>query len=36
MLKRESLMKMAKVKGEWCVSIYLPLGQADLQKNGLV
>lgn len=33
MLKRESLMKMAKVRGEWCVSIFLPLGQADSQKN---
>ncbi|HRH44444.1 MAG TPA: hypothetical protein PKY82_22605 [Pyrinomonadaceae bacterium] len=33
MLKKENLLKMAEVRDEWCVSIYLPINQADSHQN---
>ena len=33
MLKKNTLIKMGEIKGEWCVSIYLPIGSHDSQEN---
>jgi len=33
MLKNDSLLKMAEVRGEWCVSLYMPLGDTNTIKK---
>lgn len=33
MLKKESLLKMAEVRDKWCVSLYMPINQIEVQKN---
>lgn len=33
MLKKENLMKMAETRGEWCVSVYMPLGDTNTGKK---
>lgn len=33
MLKKESLLKMAEVREEWCVSMYMPINQVEPNKN---
>lgn len=33
MIKNDSLLKMAEVRGEWCVSVYMPLGDTHTIKK---
>jgi hypothetical protein len=33
MLKKESILRLAEVRSRWCVSMYLPVTRAELQKN---
>ncbi len=33
MLKRENLLRMAETKGEWCVSMYMPISGIEPEKN---
>jgi hypothetical protein len=33
MLKNDSLLRMAEIRSEWCVSIYLPLGDTNTSKK---
>jgi hypothetical protein len=33
MLKNEHLVRMGEVRDEWCVSIYMPIAQADAPEN---
>ena len=33
MLKRENLLRMAETKGEWCVSMYMPISRVEPEKN---
>lgn len=33
MLKRDSFLRMAEVREEWCVSVYMPIDRIDAPKN---
>lgn len=33
MLKKENLMRMAEMRGEWCVSVYMPLSDMEAKKK---
>jgi hypothetical protein len=33
MLKKENLMRMAEMRGEWCVSVYMPLSDTESKKK---
>lgn len=33
MIKQENILKMAEVRSEWCVSIYLPINNKDIDNN---
>lgn len=33
MIKQKNILKMAEVRSEWCVSIYLPINNKDIDNN---
>lgn len=33
MLRKENLMRMAEIRGEWCVSVYMPIGAAEAKEK---
>lgn len=33
MLKKDNLISMAEVRGEWCVSVYLPINRSNVKKD---
>jgi len=33
MLKRDSFLRMAEIREEWCVSVYMPIDRVDAPKN---
>lgn len=35
MLEKETILRMAEVKDQWCVSVYMPIRQADSRKNNI-